>query len=46
LPQRIRSSTPGAAPVARLELGQVGVVLVGDEHLETEPLVVSEGELQ
>src|SRR5262245_20412846 len=36
---------PGAATVARLELGQVGVVLIGDEHLETEPLEVSEGEL-
>src|SRR5215472_4213850 len=33
------------AAVARLEPRQVGVVLVGDEHLEPEPLVVGEGEL-
>src|SRR5215472_5633226 len=31
--------------VARLELGQVGVVLVGDEDLEAEALVVGEAEL-
>ena len=28
-----------------LELGQVGVVLVGDEDLEAEALVIGEGEL-
>lgn len=34
-----------AAAMAGLELGQVGVVLVGDEDLEAEALVIGEGEL-
>src|ERR1039458_10290840 len=36
---------PGVGAVTRLQRRQIGVSLVGDEHLKAKPVVIGEGEL-